>query len=694
MPDRRFSRRADDGYPAPNTESARPGGGLTDEELRAAADRAVRGMTAPAGAERFDDLPEVLPPTAKRGRRQPSAPADSAPAAERGKGGRLSMDSLKSGLGSLRQKVVDLGEQFTRIDTAAGSRTAGDPAPAPTQAPPVPTPPPAPKAEQPRRPERRAPQLPPDDDFDLDLDFDDEKPQQPAATGRGFHRRGGGQTQPEQPRGAQTQPEGNSPRSEQPRRAPSVNDTTFAERTSRTAGAAQEGRIEIAPDRRPQFAETPSASARMKRSSDGYYVPSIGEPVENGMRYSSRYRHRNRRPMKIWLKTALTVTAIALVFSLIVTGTFTALIKARVNYKGDSIHNGIRLTVAEQQKLYAEETEIIEDAAAFTKPDLVHPADKDVELILVVSADNRLGTERSAICDALMLCAIDYRNNDVKLVSIMPDLYVRIPGYYSNKISKAFYYDTALGDYSMPTLLATVEENLGVVPDAYVVVDFDAIQKMVACVGGVEMELSEEEALYMSTDPKYGLFPRYTGGGTYLMSGPETLNYIRMKKVGSGEFDRTARQRKVMLQLLRKLGKMSFVEMSVFTYSMLPELPTNLSKKDVWKLFKHAKSIAKLAGKGVSADEQPEQIKIYEQIIPVVGSWRDGEATVLDETFGVTVTNLTFTANAVQDFIYNDDKTYLSGQLAEGVNIPEVAPLPVSGTEETEEGAEGETAEP
>ena len=47
------------------------------------------------------------------------------------------------------------------------------------------------------------------------------------------------------------------------------------------------------------------------------------------------------------------------------------------------------------------------------------------------------------------------------------------------------------------------------------------------------------------------------------------------------------------------------------------------------------------------------------------------------------VTNLTFSASTIQDFIYDDDKTYLSGQIAEDVQIPEVAPMPV--VEEPEE---------
>ena len=456
----------------------------------------------------------------------------------------------------------------------------------------------------------------------------------------------------------------------------------------RTAGDVAEGRLEVTPERRQQYAD--ASSLKKKQPEARAYTPSLGASlVKEGYNANNRYKRRNRRPMKMWLKATLTVTCIVLVFSLIIVGTFMGLIKGRVNYVADRRHNTVRLSIAEQEKLYAEETEILEDAAAFTQPDLIYEPDKDVQLILVVAADNRLGTERSAVCDALMLCAIDYKNNDVKLVSIMRDLYVRIPGYYSNCISKAFYYDTALGDYSMPTLMATVQQNLGVTPDAYVVVDFDAIQKMVNSVGGIKMTLTDEEALYMSTDSKYGLFPRFTRGGEYLMSGAEALNYIRMYKVGNGEFDRSVRQRKVMLELLRSLGEMSFTEMAVFTYAMLPELPTSLSEKDVWKLFTHAKEIAKLAGTGEDAkDGRVEQIKVYEQIIPVVGTWREGRATVLDETFPVVVTNLTFSASTIQDFIYDDDKTYLSGQIAEDVQIPDVAPMPV--VEEPEETQEEE----
>ncbi|MBE6753517.1 MAG: hypothetical protein E7559_04075 [Ruminococcaceae bacterium] len=640
MPDRGFRRNGE----------RKGAGGLTDEQIAAAARAAVSGMQAGGQTDEdaYSDIVDVPPPDARRrgGAGLFGKKRDDEYREERAPRSGALMQGIKQKLGGMfaqgaSRTAQDSYAQEPYYDNARQGRgqyaDEWDNPPA--------------QQEKPSRFNGRA--------------ADDNPPPPPPRT----------QRQPEQAQ--QPAPSGLRPDDEPPR--------------ARTAGGVTEGQLEVSPERRHRFADTSSLSPRREREEkkEQPYIPSLdGRTFADGSLLRTRYRKRNRRPMRMWLKATLTITCITAAFALLVTGTFVGVMKSRVNYMADRVHNGVRLTVAEQEKLYAEQTEMTENAAEFTQPDLIYEPDKDVQLLLIVSADNRLGTERSAVCDALMLCAIDHRNNDIKVVSIMRDLFVRIPGYYSNRISKAFYYDTATGDYSMPTLMETVRMNLGVTPDAYVVIDFQAFQKIVNNMGGIRMTLTQEEAMYMSTDEKYGLFPRYTSGGEYLMSGAEALNYVRMVKVGDGEFDRAARQRRVLMQLLRNLSEMSFTELSIFTYSVLPELPTSLTEKDVWRMFGNAKDYAALAGENVAEGEvqSSEKIRLYEQIVPITGTWRQGQTTVLGETVPVVVTNLTFNSNSIQDFIYNDDKTYVSGQLAEGVQIPEIAPLPVS------EPAEGEEA--
>ena len=64
------------------------------------------------------------------------------------------------------------------------------------------------------------------------------------------------------------------------------------------------------------------------------------------------------------------------------------------------------------------------------------------------------------------------------------------------------------------------------------------------------------------------------------MSGAETLNFVRMKKVGDGAFERTSRQRRVLYELIGKLKDLSFIELSELTYAMLPLLGTDMTKSD------------------------------------------------------------------------------------------------------------------
>ena len=389
----------------------------------------------------------------------------------------------------------------------------------------------------------------------------------------------------------------------------------------------------------------------------GYVPPSSAVPKSH-----IRYRRRNRRPWLKWQKATLTGVGIAAFFTFAIILTFYGIMTSRLWNTSESVHNTVYLEVDEKRALAQEETDVAENESEFTVPTIDITSDENVKVIMLVASDRGFGKGTSSECDAIMLLVLDHRYKQIKLISILPELYVRIPGYYSNKLGRAFYYDTAKGDYSLSILRETMRENFHVAIDNYVVVDFAALQTLVNRLGGVTMELKPEEADYMRADPKYGLFPRYTYGGVYNMSGAETLNFVRMEKIGDTIFERSQRQRRVMYELVGKIKDLSFIEKSELTYAMLPMLATDMTKGDAWYYFRHAKDISNYT--------------IDQLRLPIEGSFRYGEANVLGNTFEVLVTNYAFTSEALRDYIYENDTTYQGDAFAEDVVIPMIAPLP------------------
>ncbi len=433
-----------------------------------------------------------------------------------------------------------------------------------------------------------------------------------------------------------------------------------------------------------------------------YYTPPANRAPSDVRRHQKR---RNRRPLPFWLKAALFGIGMVAAFCCIVYAAFYVIITSRIDYIGDSTRNTVYLSIAEKANHEADLTDTEENAAEFTEPVNIAEPREDVKVIMVVSSDSQLGDNGgiTARTDAIMLIAVDPVNQRIRIASLMTDTYVRIKDYQSNKLSKAYYYDTVVGDYSLTRLHKAIEDNFGVKPDNYVIVDFDALQILVERLDGIDITVTADEAYYMSNHKKYGNFPRYNSEGPYTMSGSEALNYVRMRDVGNGDYDRVARQRKVFSQILVKMQSKSKYELAELAYSMLPELPTNMTAGDV---FGYLTDLSDLAS-----------YEVTEVTFPITNSWRYGTATVRDEAehvvvadgvvstsdvisssdvvssgdvtasppdsrptsdtkFTVMVTNFQFNATALQRYLYDNDESYLNGTAANGVTIPEIiAPL-------------------
>ena len=155
--------------------------------------------------------------------------------------------------------------------------------------------------------------------------------------------------------------------------------------------------------------------------------------------------------------------------------------------------------------------------------------------ILLVGQDRRPGESR-ARSDSVILCTVNKRTNTLVLTSILRDLYVQIPGYGNNRINAAY----AAG--GMPLLNETLEYNFGIRVDGNVEVDFTQFQTIVDLMGGVSIELRQDEADLLNRTLDAGV-----EAGVQKLSGAQVLQYSRIRSLdGDGDFSRTNRQQKVL----------------------------------------------------------------------------------------------------------------------------------------------------
>lgn len=186
--------------------------------------------------------------------------------------------------------------------------------------------------------------------------------------------------------------------------------------------------------------------------------------------------------------------------------------------------------------------------------------------ILLVGSD-----KGGNLSDAMILCSIHKDQKTITLVSFQRDSYVDIPGYFPHKLNTSY----ALGGFDV--LNDTLESNFGIQVDGNVAVDFDGFMDVIDTIGGIEMELTSEEAEHLNWKFGWDL----TEGMNYL-NGEQALNYARIRAIDAdADFARTNRQRKVIAAVMDEVKGMSLSEINSLLNELLPLVSTDLTNSEI-----------------------------------------------------------------------------------------------------------------
>lgn len=221
-----------------------------------------------------------------------------------------------------------------------------------------------------------------------------------------------------------------------------------------------------------------------------------------------------------------------------------------------------------------------------TWPEIV--SDKNVTNIMVVGQAAREG-EDHRLSDSNILVSINRETKTITLTSIIRDLCVRIPAYEGrqggyNRINVVYH----LGSFytgekidSMKMMEMCIEQNFGVKVDHSIEIDFTIFEDIVDLLGGVEVEISEAECDFMRNnyyfhEPIWKMEP-----GVNNLDGYSALCYARLRKVGNGDWDRTARQRLIITKLLEKLKGMGMLAVNNLFKELLPNIVTDMTNEEI-----------------------------------------------------------------------------------------------------------------
>jgi polyisoprenyl-teichoic acid--peptidoglycan teichoic acid transferase len=186
--------------------------------------------------------------------------------------------------------------------------------------------------------------------------------------------------------------------------------------------------------------------------------------------------------------------------------------------------------------------------------------------VLLLGVDSR-GEEQSRT-DTIMIAQYDPENEEAKLVSLMRDMYVEIPGHGNWKLNTSYF----LGG---PELLRqTLKENFDIEVQYYALVDFKGFQNVVDVLApkGIPMNVEKrmEEKIDVVLEP-----------GLQKLNGEELLSYARFRHDAEGDFGRVERQQKVINALKDELISLNGVsKLPKLMGTVSPFIETNISGMD------------------------------------------------------------------------------------------------------------------
>lgn len=274
-----------------------------------------------------------------------------------------------------------------------------------------------------------------------------------------------------------------------------------------------------------------------------------------------------------------------------------------------------------------------------SKPSVVKkekPVDKYQDKIINIAlfgVDRRNQGEESR-ADATMILTVDFKNNKLKVSSLMRDMFVEVEGYEKTKFNHAYAYGGA------PLAIKTINQNFDTDIRDYVTVDFFTLEKVIDEISGIEIDVKESEIPLINRHMQEvatiqgELGVKVHHAGVQTLNGKQAVAYARIRYVGNGDFERTERQRKVVSQMVKKVEGLSKTELPGLVMKVLPHVETSLNTNTIIDMG------VKYLTEGITEMEQDR--------FPRDGAW---ESLKIDNGWYMKV-DMERTTDDIAEFIY------------------------------------------
>lgn len=245
--------------------------------------------------------------------------------------------------------------------------------------------------------------------------------------------------------------------------------------------------------------------------------------------------------------------------------------------------------------------------------------------ILLIGVDRR-DDSWNGNSDVMMLVTVNYEKQTIFLTSFLRDLYADIPGIGVHKLNAS----CANGGAAL--CVETIRSNYQVEIDNYAMVDFNSMRHIVDALGGVDIEINEDERTvansYIATMCEADGEPTENhliqSAGLVHMDGYQAVGYARNRySGGENDFGRTGRQREIIKKLFEKVETIDAKQLMEALLNVFPYVDSDL---DPLALMAMMPDLVKIKDFGMQEQHIPYDDEYYVQneiLIPT-----DMEATI------------------------------------------------------------------
>ena len=216
--------------------------------------------------------------------------------------------------------------------------------------------------------------------------------------------------------------------------------------------------------------------------------------------------------------------------------------------------------VEEGETIHTEDAEIAQEV-------LEREEVKDIENIALFGVDNSGAKYNEERSDAMKIISLNKTDKTIAITSVERDVVVYIPGDYQ----KYGHFNWAYWFGEPKLAVQTLNYNLDLDITKYVTFTFGAVEDLVDLLGGIDVELTGNEAATVGIG---------SYAGTYTLNGKQALSYSRIRKLDS-DFTRMERQNYVIQAVMNKLKNQDILTIMNIVNEMLPSINTNLTVNEI-----------------------------------------------------------------------------------------------------------------